>query len=123
MAAMVKILVIEEEAGLLEAYRSGFERDGYRVVATASTVEGLSMMDSASPDLVILDEANRDMNCIETIGQLTSHCPRIPVLLSSDPTSPAHRLACRVADAAIPRSSDTFAIRSQVRKLLAPDAA
>jgi len=120
---MVKILVIEEEARLREVYRSDFERDGYRVLATASTQEGLTMLDTASPDLVILDAANREMDCLETIGRLTSHCPRIPVVLSSDPTSREHRLACRVADAATPRSSDTLAIRTQVRKLLAPDAA
>jgi len=120
---MVKILVIEEETRLREAYRAGLERDGYRVLATASTQEGLDMLDTASPDLVILDARNREMDCIETIGRLTAHCPRIPVVLSSDPSSREHGLACRVADAAAPRSSDTLAIRSQIRRLLAPDAA
>jgi len=102
---MLKILVIEEEARLREAYRCDFEREGYRVVATGSTLEGLTMLDTASPDVVILDAANREMDCIETIGRLISHCPRIPVVLSSDPTSREHRLECRVADASAPRSS------------------
>jgi CheY-like chemotaxis protein len=52
---MKKILVIEDDTIILEAYKNKLESEGY-VFCKASTVnEGLNLINIEKPDLVILD--------------------------------------------------------------------
>ena len=118
---MLKILVIEEEARIRELLRHDLELDGYRVVTTASSHEGLELVERQSPDLVIVDELNREMDNMETIRKLISHCPRIPVVLTSASSSPTASPLRRAADAWVPSSPDTAKLRDQVRLFLMPD--
>ncbi|MFN4896601.1 MAG: response regulator [Pseudomonadota bacterium] len=49
------IVVIEDEEDIRELIRYNLERDGFRVLVTPSGEEGLSIVRSALPDLVVLD--------------------------------------------------------------------
>jgi CheY-like chemotaxis protein len=121
---MLKILVIDDDPPLRERYRIDLEREGYRVLTTGSSFEGLELIERASPDLVIYDTENRDIDGLEAIERLTAHCPRIPVLATTPGAlgcSESDALA-RAADAVAPRTSNTTILRSQVRRLLAPDS-
>ena len=118
---MLKILVIEEEARIRELLRHDLELDGYRVLTTASSQEGLELMELKSPDLVIVDELNREMDSMETVSKLLSHCPRIPVVLTSEPSVSTSSPVRQAADAWVPWSPDTAKLRYQVRQFLMPD--
>jgi CheY-like chemotaxis protein len=50
-----QILCIEDQAGMLDLLRLILERDGYKVLGAHDGVEGLEMMHSQQPDLVLLD--------------------------------------------------------------------
>jgi two-component system alkaline phosphatase synthesis response regulator PhoP len=49
------IVVIEDEEDIRELIRYNLEKDGYRVLAARSGEEGISLVRSAIPDLVMLD--------------------------------------------------------------------
>jgi two-component system response regulator MprA len=119
----VKILIIEEKADLRQLYEHDLQLDGYEVVTTNSAKRGLTMLESASPDLVIVDVHLPDMHGAEAVGRLMGRCPRIPVLLNSAFTSFEDQLLVGMADAHIDKSPDTKPLRTKVRELLAPVAA
>lgn len=50
-----QILCIEDQAGMLDLLRLILEVDGYDVLGAQDGVEGLEMMVSRQPDLVLLD--------------------------------------------------------------------
>jgi two-component system phosphate regulon response regulator PhoB len=49
------ILIVEDEAALVELLRYNLEKEGYRVSVAADGEEGLSTVEDSKPDLVILD--------------------------------------------------------------------
>ena len=52
---MPKILVIEDDADMVEAVRMPLEASGYEVYAAATGEEGLQKVTEIEPDLIILD--------------------------------------------------------------------
>jgi len=52
---MAKILLVEDDRLLAEAYKDGIERAGFGVVVANDGEEGLKMLESEKPDLVLLD--------------------------------------------------------------------
>ncbi len=52
---MHTILVVEDERKIRELLRGYLEREGFSVITTGSGAEALLLVDSASPDLIILD--------------------------------------------------------------------
>ena len=49
------ILIVEDEAALVELLRYNLEKEGYRVTVAADGEEGLSALEDSKPDLMILD--------------------------------------------------------------------
>jgi DNA-binding response OmpR family regulator len=52
---MSKILVIDDEPGILRFVRRALESDGYTVLTTTDGAEGLRLASQQRPDLVVLD--------------------------------------------------------------------
>ena len=52
---MKKILIIEDDASLLQAYREMFKTQDVSVVGAASGQEGLTLVASEKPDIILLD--------------------------------------------------------------------
>jgi two-component system, OmpR family, alkaline phosphatase synthesis response regulator PhoP len=50
-----KILVVEDEADILELIRYNFEREGYVIVTAANGEDALRLVPAEKPDLVLLD--------------------------------------------------------------------
>jgi DNA-binding response OmpR family regulator len=57
---MAKILIIEDEPGMVAGLRDNFEFEGYDVLAAYDGVEGLERALRESPDLVVLDDAQNE---------------------------------------------------------------
>jgi two-component system chemotaxis response regulator CheY len=114
-----KILLIENEDGLRSQHRAELERDGYRVLESDSSVHGLEMLETDSPDLVIIDPDDPTMDGSEAVNRALAHCPRIPVLLSTDIARTDDPLAT-LADAMVSRSAEPARLRDEVRRMLAP---
>jgi len=81
-----KILIIEDEPGLLEMYRLYFERAGYQVFDVLSGQLGLEAAKEKKPDLILLDILMPDLNGYEVIKKLKSdpETSKIPILVFSN---------------------------------------
>ena len=75
------ILIVDDEAELLEMVRGVFLRAGYRQVLTAADgPQALALCAAARPDIVILDVMMPGMDGFEVLRQLRRHSS-VPVLM------------------------------------------
>lgn len=81
---MKKILVIEEDASLFKAYQEMFKPKGISVVGATTGQEGLTLVQSEKPDVILLDiMLPGDMNGFDVLEQLkrNSATQQIPVIV------------------------------------------
>lgn len=62
MNKMIKILVLEDDTFLLSAYKLKFEKLGYEMKSATSGSEGLEILKSWRPEVIILDLIMPDMD-------------------------------------------------------------
>ena len=75
------ILIVDDEAELLEMVRAVFLRAGYsRVLTAGSGAEALSVCAAGQPDIVILDVMMPGMDGFEVLRQLRRRSS-VPVLM------------------------------------------
>lgn len=67
-----KILVVEDDAGILRFIRSALESQGYDVIPAATGAEALAYAGSHCPDLMLLDLGLPDMNGVKVIEEIRS---------------------------------------------------
>jgi DNA-binding response OmpR family regulator len=89
MAATV--LLVEDERKLRELVRSYLERAGYTVLSTGSGAEAITLADSASPDLVVLDLGLPDVPG-ETVAREVQAGATVPVLILTARSSEEDRI-------------------------------
>lgn len=75
-----KILVIEDEKGLLDLLRLRLEREGYQVLSARDGVEGLQVLWEQQPDLILLDIMMPRMNGWETCRRIRECCD-LPIIM------------------------------------------
>jgi DNA-binding response OmpR family regulator len=74
------ILLVEDERKLRDLVRSYLERAGFMVLSTGSGAEALSLAESGSPDLLILDLGLPDVSG-ETIARDVREAGNTPILM------------------------------------------
>ena len=77
------ICIVDDEPAILNTLSSILEDEGYQVVVAKSGVEGMKVVRSDSPDLVILDIWMPEMDGLETLKRLRSQFPGILVVMMS----------------------------------------
>ena len=78
---MLKILIVEDEPGMVAGLRDNFEFEGYQVLSAMDGVSGLERALVDSPDLVILDVMMPRMSGLDVCRQLKSKRPTIPIIM------------------------------------------
>jgi len=78
---MPKILIVEDEPGMVAGLRDNFEYEGYQVVTANDGVSGLERALSESPDLVILDVMMPRMSGLDVCKQLKAKRPSLPIIM------------------------------------------
>jgi DNA-binding response OmpR family regulator len=78
-----KILLIDDDPGLLTLLRLGLEREGFAVVTADSGKEGLRRAYEVRPDVIILDVSMPDMDGWATCQRLRSMCDTPIIMLSA----------------------------------------
>jgi len=85
MAAPVgkKILIVEDEKDILDLIRLYLEKEGYRICTAMTGVEGLKLVKSEHPDLVILDLMLAEMDGLEVCKRIRAdpHTALLPVIM------------------------------------------
>ncbi len=77
------ICIVDDEPAILHSLSSILEDEGYQVVVATNGVEGMKIVRSDSPDLVILDIWMPEMDGLETLKRLRSQFPGILVVMMS----------------------------------------
>jgi DNA-binding response OmpR family regulator len=80
---MNKILIIEDEIHISDGIKLNLELAGYNCLSAATGSQGLKIIESEKPDLVILDLMLPDTDGMEILKFLRNKNKQIPVLIIS----------------------------------------
>src|SRR6202451_4418763 len=89
MAAPAKILIVDDERDLVDAYVRLLERAGHRCIAAFDANEAIALIDAESPDLVITDLSLPDSSCIEIIRHIRAKSAPTPIIVLPGHNTPA----------------------------------
>ena len=83
MAETKRILVIEDEAEMIDLTRIVLEREGYEVLGAVGGARGLEMIRQEKPDLILLDLMMPDIGGWEVYRQVKAdqELAQIPVIV------------------------------------------
>lgn len=76
-----KILVVEDEPGILLSLRDEFESEGFKVLSAQDGEEGLDAVRRDRPDLIVLDVMMPLLSGYEVCKQLRREGNRTPILM------------------------------------------
>jgi len=80
---MAKILFIDDEAGIIEEVMGFFKEEGYDVQAADSGKEGIEILKSFQPDILVLDIKLPDMSGIEVLKLCKHASPKTKVIVNT----------------------------------------
>lgn len=75
-----RVLIVEDEAKIVELLRLYLERDGYQVVGAADGPQALELAEKEKPDLVLLDLNLPGMDGLEVCRRLRARGP-VPIIM------------------------------------------
>jgi len=78
-----KLLVIDDDAGLLSLLKLGLERDGFEVIAAETGGEGLRQAYALHPDAIVLDIMMPDMDGWTVCQRLRQVCDTPIIILTA----------------------------------------
>lgn len=81
MTTMKKILIVEDEADLLDGLAHNFRYEGYEVLTAKNGQEGLRMALKQKPDAVLLDVMLPEKDGFTVLKELRQRHKEIPVLV------------------------------------------
>lgn len=99
MAAQAKILIVDDERDLVDAYVRLLERSGLRCVGAFDANQAIQMIDAESFDLVITDLSLPDASGIEIIRRVRAKSQVTPIIVMSGHNTPELYEAARAAGA------------------------
>ena len=77
----VKILLVDDESGILETLKILFKGEGYQVEVAASGREAITALDNGRPDLVLTDIRMPGASGLDVLAKARSVDPELPVIL------------------------------------------
>lgn len=77
----MRILIVEDEAGLVRILEQGFAAHGYRLVGASTGEEGVLMAADEDVSVVLLDISLPGMDGHEVLERIRSSRPDLPVLM------------------------------------------
>lgn len=82
-APKATVLVVDDEASILDTLSSILEDEGYEVITAASGESGLEMFSKHTPDIVLLDVWMPDMDGIETLKNIRTKDKEVSIIMIS----------------------------------------
>lgn len=70
---MTKIAIIEDDPTINQMYRMKFEADGFDVQVAEDGKRGVALVESFSPDIILLDLQMPHMGGAEALAEVRSH--------------------------------------------------
>ncbi len=78
-----KVLIIDDEPGIVDSVSDVLSDEGYEAVTAASGLDGLALFEQQKPDVVFLDIWLADRDGLEILHALRSHDPAAAVIMIS----------------------------------------
>jgi CheY-like chemotaxis protein len=116
--AMTRILIIDDDRSALLLYEMVLREEGYEVVTAVSGPEGLELMKSERPDLVVLDVSMPGMNGLEVLARILAIDRKVPIILNSGYSSYRKNFLSWSADAYVVKSSDPSELSQTITEVL-----
>jgi two-component system alkaline phosphatase synthesis response regulator PhoP len=84
--ALKKVLIVDDEPVIRKAIRMTCEKEGYEVVEAESGTEALRQVESARPDLMLLDLMLPDISGFDVCREIRKGGSRLPIIILSAKT-------------------------------------
>jgi CheY-like chemotaxis protein len=91
------ILLVDDEAELLDAWTRVLERQGFRCVTANNAPQAIAFFSSERPDLVLTDLSLPGGDGFEVVRQAQAHSPAIPVIIVTAYNTPENAARARSA--------------------------
>ena len=114
---MAKVLVVDDERNLRVLYQRELEREGHQVVSAASAREGLELIETQRPDVLVLDVRMPGMDGLEALARALDQHPQLPVILNTAYSCYKDDFLSWAADAYIVKSADVTELLEKIRTL------
>ncbi len=114
---MARILVIDDDRRLLDAYAEELGEE-YEVVTSTSARDAIGHLPAIRPDLVILDIRMPDMNGVDALGRILERDRKVPVILNSSHSHERTNFMTWAAEDYIVKSSDLTPLRGAIERAL-----
>jgi len=87
-----KILLIEDEAVIIEILEKKLVKEGYEIAVARNGVQGLKILKESSPDLILLDLVMPEMGGFEFMETINlpenRHLVKVPIIIISNSGQP-----------------------------------
>lgn len=87
-----KILVVDDEASVVEVVRLYLERDGYQVAVAHDGATALNQVDTFEPDLIVLDVMLPEIDGLEILRRLRKQEKEVAIILLTARTQETDRI-------------------------------
>ena len=119
-----KVAIIEDDIAIVQMYRTKFESEGYEVETAGDGHTGLELIESFTPDIILLDLMMPNMSGLDMLQQLRGmpggRDAKVVVLTNMGDTETATRVFKMAADDYIVKAEMTpKQVAERVKTLLA----
>ena len=112
-----KVLIVEDDGELADVIARKLQNAGFATVATPAGLEGVRLVDSEQPDLVLLDLSLPDVDGIDVLRHLRQRSA-LPVIIVRGRTEEAERVVGLElgADDYLAKPVEPAALQTAIRK-------
>lgn len=80
---MKKILIVDDESGIVEEVKSFFEEEGFAVFTADTGKEGIDMLGKVQPDIVMIDMKLPDMSGLNVLKAAKAMSPNTKIIVNT----------------------------------------
>ncbi len=114
---MGRILVADSDPHIRLLCQDELREEGYEVVVASSAHEALGLLDTACPDLVVLEIILPDMSGMETLRIIKGTCSATPVIFHSTYGLPETGAGSQ-CDGVVLKTHDLASLKRKVQQLV-----
>ena len=115
---MIRTLIVDDEPHLRLLYETELRRAGFDTLSAGDAVQGLEIVQTMKPDLVVMDIRMAGMDGIEAMQQILDRDAGIPVVLNTAYTSYKDNYLTWAADAYVVKSADVTELVTTVQEVM-----
>ena len=119
---MTTLVIVDDEAGIVEEVKSFFQEEGYQVYTADSGEQGIKVIRRRKPDIVLIDMKLPDISGIEVLKATKEISPQSKIIVITGYVDQAliDQAEKLGRDAFLPKPFDLETLKREVTRLIAP---